>query len=414
MSGKYGTGAAAVSPANHRLGGVQVKKIMLGTGSSAVEVWSSGLPVVTLTGTADNVSRDQFRAACVAYGTTYQTVQTLPFQLDTSAATNFVNLFEECSALTTIPPIDGNGVTSMSRMFYDCVSLTSIPALDTSTVTTMDSMFDNCTVLASVPPMDTSKVTSMTYMFWGNLALTNSNVTLKGRNPAAVTTGMIESSGMTKLPFTGTSGAVTPQTLTASTYTNIGSHTITSADMGEKVLSVTVNWANATGTKSLRILKNGTSIATNADKPLGTCTIATTCVPGDVITYQAYATSSTANQRQILLGYWGTAPVGPAPALAGNGTWGPSSVNATATVRASHTVATAGSYTITQAVAVTGSLANSRIDGPWGTTTGSNVSSGSTSTATTTQTLSAGAVINFLSIGSGTTSATGTWAVYKN
>lgn len=145
-------------------------------------VYTSGLPVVHITGTTTNGSRDQFRAACVAHGTTYQTVVELPFALDTSASTR------------------------TSGMFNGCLSLTHVPEMDTSNVTNMSDMFRNCLSLAHVPDLETSNVTSATYMFDSCPALTDGNVRLIGKHPSVSILFMIRGSGLTREPFFDAAG----------------------------------------------------------------------------------------------------------------------------------------------------------------------------------------------------------------
>ena len=164
-----------------RVAGAQAQKVMLGTGTTAVEVWSAK-PTVTITGTSGNTSRDQFRAACTQYGVAYQTVQTLPFRLDTSSA------------------------RSLAYMFQGCSSLTSVPGLNISTATNLSYMFQNCSSLTTVPDLDTSKATSLVGMFTGCSSLTDGNVRCIGRHTSANTSNMILGSGLTRLPFYDTNG----------------------------------------------------------------------------------------------------------------------------------------------------------------------------------------------------------------
>ena len=167
-----------------RVAGVQAQRVMLGTGTTAVEVWSAAppLPVVAITGTSGYTSQTQFRAACTQYGVNYQTVQELPFLLDTSSA------------------------RSLAYMFQGCSSLTSAPGLNISTATNLSYMFQNCSSLTTVPDLDTSKAVSLVGMFAGCSSLTDGNVRCIGRHPSANTTNMIVSSGLTRLPFYDTNG----------------------------------------------------------------------------------------------------------------------------------------------------------------------------------------------------------------
>lgn len=93
--------------------------------------------------------------------------------LDTSALTDFSNMFRGCKALTEIPPInDTSHVTSMSRAFQNCNLITSVPEMDTSSVTNMYAMFDYCYALESIPTIDTSHATDLSYMYEKCFALT--------------------------------------------------------------------------------------------------------------------------------------------------------------------------------------------------------------------------------------------------
>ena len=90
---------------------------------------------------------------------------------DTSKVTYMDNMFNGCSALTTldVSGFDTSQVTNMSYMFDLCKALTSLDlsGFDTSRVTDMSGMFQGCSKLTSlnVSGFDTSKVTDMSYMF---------------------------------------------------------------------------------------------------------------------------------------------------------------------------------------------------------------------------------------------------------
>lgn len=127
--------------------------------------------------------RDEFgpskclRDTVKKYGSNYQLITELPFDIDTSNATNMESMFDGCSALTTVP------------------------VLDTSKVETMNGMFLNCKALTTVPSMDTSRVEDMEAMFYGCSSLTDGNVRLVGKYPGVETEGMIKNSGLTREPF---------------------------------------------------------------------------------------------------------------------------------------------------------------------------------------------------------------------
>ena len=189
------------------VGDASVERVYVGD----LEVWSADpsgptLPVVTITGTSGNVSQTQFRQACIDYGTTYNTVQALPFRLDTSHATDMQYMFWDCSSLTSVPDLDTSQATNITGMFYSCSSLTSVPDLDTSQATNMRQMFRFCSSLTSVPDLDTSQATDMRDMFHGCTSLTDGNVRCIGKHPNVRTASMIDSSGLTREPFYDANG----------------------------------------------------------------------------------------------------------------------------------------------------------------------------------------------------------------
>ena len=186
----------------------------------------SGKPVEVMPptpGTYD--ARDWLRAKLTEYGEDYQTVEEIPFEIDssnattmwemfrdcpslitvpemdTSSVTTMRTMFQHCHALTTVPDMDTSQVTIMDYMFYSCSSLTTAPEMDTSSVTSMREMFRDCSSLTTVPDMDTSQVTRVMYMFYGCSSLTDGNVRLIGKRSTVATTSMIANSGLTREPF---------------------------------------------------------------------------------------------------------------------------------------------------------------------------------------------------------------------
>ena len=191
----------------------------------------SGKPVEVMPPTVGSYSAmDWLRAKLAEYGEDYQTVEEIPFEIDSSQVTNMRNMFQNCYALTSVPAMDTRNVTNMEGMFRGCSSLTTVPDMDTSKVTNMSGMFSNCHALTSVPDMDTSRVTNMGYMFRGCWSLTSvpdmdtskvtfvgfmfnecssltdGGVRLIGKHPNVGTSGMIQNSGLTREPFYDTSG----------------------------------------------------------------------------------------------------------------------------------------------------------------------------------------------------------------
>ena len=191
----------------HRIGAMQYNGVTIGEAMIDGQiVYQSGLPVVQIISTTLSGARDQLRAALVDYGTTYQTVQVLPFRLDTSQSTVLRYMFYGCGQLVAVPPMDTSQVTSMEAMFYQCLSLVTVPPMDTSQVTSMRNMFRSCGSLTQVPDMHTSQVMDASFMFWECSSLTDGNVRLIGRHPNVNTSRMIEGSGLTREPFYDTNG----------------------------------------------------------------------------------------------------------------------------------------------------------------------------------------------------------------
>ena len=145
---------------NTKIGEMQYNGVTIGEAMIDGQIVYRSLPVVTITSTNELgfESRSQFRQACIDHGTTYQTVETLPFLLDTSQSTILRFMFDGCSSLTQVPDLDTSQATNLSYMFRDCSSLT------------------------------------------------DGNVRCIGRHPDAYTNGMIARSGLTRLPFYDTNG----------------------------------------------------------------------------------------------------------------------------------------------------------------------------------------------------------------
>ena len=99
--------------------------------------------------------------------------------LDTSNVVNMERAFFSCGALRYIGRLNTSNVTNMGAAFANCISLTSLPdGFDTRNVVTTTSvapggapnprirgLFDNCTNLESVPPLDLRNTTDITSMF---------------------------------------------------------------------------------------------------------------------------------------------------------------------------------------------------------------------------------------------------------
>ena len=114
---------------------------------------------------------DQLKNTLASYGHNYETVQQIPFAIDSSLVTIFDNLFYGYRELTVVPELDTSIATSMEWMFAWCYGLREIPLLDTSRVTSMNAMFYLTDGVVSFPNLNTSNVTDMGWMFYGCTAL---------------------------------------------------------------------------------------------------------------------------------------------------------------------------------------------------------------------------------------------------
>ena len=99
--------------------------------------------------------------------------------INISSLTDMINMFRNCSNLTTIEGINNwntSSVTNMSTMFNGCSKLTQLDVSnwDTKNVTSMIFMFNNCPQLTQLDlsNWDTSKVTNMGAMFRDSSKLT--------------------------------------------------------------------------------------------------------------------------------------------------------------------------------------------------------------------------------------------------
>ena len=96
---------------------------------------------------------------------------TIP-KLDTSSGTDFMNMFWGCRKITTIPQLDVSNGTSFTGMFNYCSELTTIPQLDVSNGTTFDTMFSSCVKLTTIPQLNTSNGKIFREMFFNCSELT--------------------------------------------------------------------------------------------------------------------------------------------------------------------------------------------------------------------------------------------------
>ncbi len=93
--------------------------------------------------------------------------------VDTLNATNFGNMFSNCSALTYVPLLNTSKATYVGYMFSNCTALTKAPQLNLEKADTLSYMFNNCNALTYVPSLNTLKAQAINNMFNNCSALTD-------------------------------------------------------------------------------------------------------------------------------------------------------------------------------------------------------------------------------------------------
>lgn len=78
------------------------------------------------------------------------TLQEITASINTSACTNFLNMFANCTALRRVASIDVGSMVTGSLMFYGCSELLEAPVLEGPSATSVSQMFDGCTKLSTV------------------------------------------------------------------------------------------------------------------------------------------------------------------------------------------------------------------------------------------------------------------------
>lgn len=91
---------------------------------------------------------------------------------------------------------------TVSKYGLDYTTVTKLPFdIDSSSATNLYSMFQGCVELTAVPRMDTSQATNLQYMFQDCKSLRDGSVTLTVKRRGASTTNMLFGSGLTREPF---------------------------------------------------------------------------------------------------------------------------------------------------------------------------------------------------------------------
>ena len=91
----------------------------------------------------------------------------------TTGKTSFLNMFNGCRKLKSIPVFDTSSATDMRGTFGNCKSITSLPYFDTSNVTNWQSTFAHCVNLKTIPDLDFSSALDLSSTFSNNYQLTH-------------------------------------------------------------------------------------------------------------------------------------------------------------------------------------------------------------------------------------------------
>jgi len=86
-------------------------------------------------------------------------------RLNTSGIINWVQMFNSCELLESVPVMDMSDGISFTNAFANCVSLTHMPAMDTSSGSFFTNMFVHCLKLECLTSINTSLATTTGSMF---------------------------------------------------------------------------------------------------------------------------------------------------------------------------------------------------------------------------------------------------------
>ena len=102
---------------------------------------------------------------CDLFPDTYQTMTTIPANLDFSKLQDVQGLFKDCKALQKVDGLDLSSAVCARSLFEGCENLVSVSGLTVPNVTCWDFAFYGCHALTTVEEIDTSNATSMFFMF---------------------------------------------------------------------------------------------------------------------------------------------------------------------------------------------------------------------------------------------------------
>lgn len=105
------------------------------------------------------------------YPDTYQTMTSIPTDIDYSKLVRADGLFEGCAALQSVDGLDLSSAISASHLFEGCTSLTSVKGLNTPNVADFSFAFYDCENLSELEEFDTSKCHDFYEMFAGCTSL---------------------------------------------------------------------------------------------------------------------------------------------------------------------------------------------------------------------------------------------------
>ena len=222
--------------------------------------------------------------------------------LNTSDVTNMVDMFQNCSSLTSLDVSSFNtaNVTNMEGMFNGCSGLTSInvSGLNTANVTTMERMFYGCSSLTSldVSGFNTANVKTMQNMFYKCSSLTSLDLSNFNTEKVTNMSGMFQNcSSLTSIDV---SGFNTQRVGYMGTMFN-NCTSLTSLDLSSFTIPLNGYWS--TMMKNCTSLQTLTVPATAGNLPAGACEgVGTQSAPCTLI----YPSSFTPEKDEIGNGWY--------------------------------------------------------------------------------------------------------------
>jgi hypothetical protein len=185
-------------------------------------------------------------------------LQSVPL-FNTSSGINFTSMFSGCRLLQSVPLFNTSSGIDFTSMFVNCSALQSVPLFNTSSGTNFTTMFANCSILQSVPSFNTSSGLSFQAMFSGCRSL--QSVPLLNMTAGTILTNMFSNTqSIARVEATGINVSVNFSNCSLSAaalneiYTNLADLTA----LPTKTIIVTGNYGTAGDNPTIATAKNWT------------------------------------------------------------------------------------------------------------------------------------------------------------